>query len=130
MSILGTRVVRREDPALLRGAGQYLADLRDDGLDTALRATFVRSPLAHARIASIDVEEAREAPGVVAVLTAADLDLTPPSPRMPWVPGPMTRQWLATDAVRFVGEPVAVVFTETEAQGEDAAELVIVDYEP
>ena len=130
MSILGTRVVRREDPALLRGEGSYVADLTEQGLDDALTIAYVRSPMAHAALSSIDTTEAAAAPGVVAVFTAADLDLLPPSPRMPWVPPSMARQWLATDRVRFVGEPVAMVVAETAAEAEDATELVIVDYDP
>ena len=126
MSILGTRVVRTEDLAFLTRGGTYTADLTLPG---ALHATLVRSPVAHARITSVDVEAARSAPGVVDVVTGADVDLTPV--RM----GPvgheaMVRPFLATDAVRFVGEPVAIVLTEEAYQGEDAAELVDVEYDP
>jgi carbon-monoxide dehydrogenase large subunit len=127
---MGTRVLRREDPALLRGQGHYVDDLRVPELEGAVCATFVRSPFAHAAISSIDVDETLAAPGVVAVIVGADLDLGPLPPRMPWVPEGMWRTILATDRVRFVGEPVAVVLTETPAQGEDAAERVIVDYDP
>jgi carbon-monoxide dehydrogenase large subunit len=130
VSILGTHVVRREDPALVTGAASYIANLRDGGLDHALAVTYVRSPLAHAAMTSIDTSEAAALPGVVAVLTAEDVDIAAPRPRLPWVPAEMARPWLATGRVRFVGEPVAIVVSETPVQGEDAAELVVVDYDP
>src|SRR5450432_3943482 len=81
MSILGTRVVRTEDPRLLTLGGSYVDDLRVPELADASRVTFVRSPIAHALITGIDAAAAAGAPGVVAVLTAADLnDLPPPPP--------------------------------------------------
>lgn len=125
MSILGTRVVRTEDPRLLTVGGAYVDDLRAPELAGAAHVTFVRSPVAHARITAVDVAAARAAPGVVAVLTAADLDDIPG-------PGdnPMAEPLLAGERVRYVGEPVALVLTQERAQGEDAAELVSVDYEP
>jgi aerobic carbon-monoxide dehydrogenase large subunit len=130
MSILGTRVVRVEDPLFLTRGAVYTDDLVDDRLAGALHATFVRSPAAHARIASIDTSAAAEAPGVVAVLTADDLgDVPEQQPMMPAYPAAMAQPLLARGTVRFVGEPVAVVLTEERYQGEDAAELVSVDYE-
>ena len=77
MSILGTRVVRTEDPRLLTQGGVYTDDLRLPELDGAGRITFVRSPIAHARITGIDTGAALASPGVVAVLTAADMDDIP-----------------------------------------------------
>ena len=77
MSILGTRVVRTEDPRLLTQGGVYTDDLRLPELDGAARITFTRSPIAHARITGIDTGAALASPGVVAVLTAADLDDVP-----------------------------------------------------
>ena len=140
MSILGTRVVRTEDPRLLTAGGIYVDDLRVPELDGAARVTFVRSPIAHAAIAGIDVSAARQAPGVLAVLTAADLDDLPPPPPDSGLTGtegaplPLGGAWseplFAVDRVRFVGEPVAMVITMDRYQGEDAAELVSVDYEP
>jgi aerobic carbon-monoxide dehydrogenase large subunit len=138
MSIMGTRVIRTEDPRLLTAGGTYVDDLRTPELNRAARLTFVRSPLAHARIASIDTSEAVKEPGVIAVLTVADMDdLAPPPPGTgEWdgSPAPLGGPWaeplLAVDTVRFVGEPVAVVITDGLYQGEDAAELVSVDYEP
>ena len=140
MSILGTRVVRTEDPRLLTLGGTYVDDLRLPELADAARVTFVRSPVAHALITDIDVSAAREVPGLVAVLTAADLtDLGPPPPDdgsggseaapLP-LGGPWAEPLLAVDRVRYVGEPVAIVITDDRYQGEDAAELVSVDYEP
>src|SRR5215467_7994310 len=141
MSILGTRVVRTEDPRLLTAGGTYVDDLRVPELATAARVTFVRSPIAHAMITGIDVSAAREAEGVVAVLTVRDMDDLPPPPPddggggggegapLP-LGGPWAEPLLAVDRVRFVGEPVAVVITDDRYQGEDAAELVSVDYEP
>jgi aerobic carbon-monoxide dehydrogenase large subunit len=125
MSILGTRVVRTEDPRLLTAGGSYTDDLRLPELDGALRATFVRSPVAHAQITGIDTGAALDSPGVVAVLTAADLDDIPAGSDEP-----TTEPLLAADRVRYVGESVALVLTEHSYQGEDAAELVSVDYEP
>jgi aerobic carbon-monoxide dehydrogenase large subunit len=139
MSILGTRVVRTEDPRLLTAGGTYVDDLRVPELADAARVTFVRSPVAHALITGIDVAAAREAPGVIAVLTAQDLDdLPPPAPPgeggevSEGAPMPLGGLWaeplLAVDRVRYVGEPVAIVITDDRYQGEDAAELVSVDY--
>ncbi len=125
MSILGTRVVRTEDPRLLTAGGTYTDDLRLPELTGALRVTFVRSPVAHAEITGIDAKAALDSPGVVAVLTAADADDLPPAASRQ-----ATEPLLATDRVRYAGEPVAIVLTEDGYQGEDAAELVSVDYQP
>ncbi len=127
---MGTRVVRTEDPRFLTGGGTYVAGLRVPELEGALHATFVRATIAHARIASIDTSEAERAHGVVAVVTGADVDLEPAPPETPILNQQMLRPWLAVDTVRYVGEPVAVVLTDTAAQGADAAELVWPDYEP
>ena len=127
MSILGTRVARVEDPRLLTEGARYVADLREPALDGAVHATFVRSTVAHGRVLAIDVDEARARPGVVDVVVGADVDLPP-------VPGTgnraMARPLLATDRVRFVGEPVAVVLSESPEAGVDAAEWVVVDVDP
>ncbi|HET6954342.1 MAG TPA: xanthine dehydrogenase family protein molybdopterin-binding subunit [Acidimicrobiales bacterium] len=127
MSILGNRVLRVEDPRLLTEGGVYAADLDDPRLTGAVHATYVRSTAAHAVLGDIDVSEALAAPGVVAVVTGADVDLA----ALPGMVVPeMARPVLGRDRVRFVGEPVAVVLSERPEQGEDAAELVWVDYEP
>ena len=132
MSILGTRVLRTEDPGFLTSGAVYTDDLRDGRLAGAGHVFFVRSPLAHARIRSVNVTAARAAPGVLAAFTGADLAALPPvAPPMPgMVNDDMVQPLLARDVVRFVGEPVAVVVTEQRYQGDDAAELVDVDYEP
>jgi carbon-monoxide dehydrogenase large subunit len=132
VSILGTRVLRTEDPRFLTTGGVYTADVADERLTGACHVHFVRAAVAHARIASIDVSAALEAPGVVAAFTGDDLaeaGLAPVTPPMPGMNEQMTQPLLARDVVRFVGEPVAVVVTEHPYQGEDAAELVDVDYE-
>ncbi|MBW3668383.1 MAG: xanthine dehydrogenase family protein molybdopterin-binding subunit [Actinobacteria bacterium] len=126
MSILGNRVLRREDPAFLTTGGKYVDDLPLDG---AVSLTFVRSTMAHARLLGVDVSEARQAPGVVDVITVDELDLEPIAP-FGFVNSAMAYPWLARDVVRYVGEPVAIVVTEERYQGQDAAELVFVDYDP
>jgi carbon-monoxide dehydrogenase large subunit len=125
-SILGNRVLRKEDPKFLTTGGVYVDDLDEPALEGALHVTYVRSTVAHGRILSIDISDALQVPGVVAIYTAADLGLEPvPSTFNPAV----ARGLLAIDKVRFVGEPVAVVLSEERAQGEDAVEQVIVDYD-
>ncbi len=124
-SILGNRVQRTEDPALLTGGGTYVYDL--DITDVA-HVYFVRSIEAHARIASIDISEAETAPGVIAVLTADTLDVAPHHGFVK-VADPFAHTPLAGEVVRYVGDPVAMVVAETLAQAIDAAELVVVDYE-
>ena len=132
MSILGTRVLRTEDPRFLTTGGIYTADLRDERLGGACHVHFIRSTVAHARLTRIDVSGALTAPGVIAVYTGADLaadGLPPVTPPMPGMNEHMVHDLLARDVVRFVGEPVAAVVTEHPHQGEDAAELVDIDYE-
>jgi aerobic carbon-monoxide dehydrogenase large subunit len=130
LSILGTRVLRTEDPKFLTTGGVYTEDVQDERLTGACYLSFVRSPIAHARITGIDVSAAREAPGVVAVYTGADLAALPLRKGMSMLNQDMAQHPLATDTVRFVGEPVAAVLTEEAYQGEDAMELVSVDYDP
>jgi aerobic carbon-monoxide dehydrogenase large subunit len=128
VSILGTRVLRTEDPRFLTTGGVYTDDLR---LPDACHVHFVRSVVAHARIRSVDVSAALAGPGVIAAFTAADLDLPDLDPPMAGViNAQMSQPLLARDVVRYVGEPVAVVVTEGRYQGEDAADLVDVDYDP
>ncbi|RKQ84917.1 carbon-monoxide dehydrogenase large subunit [Solirubrobacter pauli] len=124
----GASVKRVEDPPFLRGARPYTDDLRNAD---ALYAVFVRSGIAHGTITNIDVSEAAAAPGVVGVYTAADLNLAPFPTAGPPVDTPeqMRRPVLASDRVRFIGEPVAVVVAETREQAVDAAQAVWVDYE-
>lgn len=125
-SLLGTEVRRVEDPELLSGGGRYVGNLELDG---TVHLGFVRSPFAHAMITGIDVSAAVAAPGVLAVYTAADLAL-PPIPPFVQVNEACARTALATDRVRFVGEPVVAVIAESPAMVADALELVDVDYDP
>jgi aerobic carbon-monoxide dehydrogenase large subunit len=133
VSILGTRVLRTEDPRFLTTGGMYTADLRDERLAGACHVHFVRSTIAHARLTRVDVSGALGAAGVIAAFTGADLaaaGLPPVAPPMTSMTQQMVQHLLALDVVRFVGEPVAVIVTEHPYQGEDAAELVDIDYEP
>src|SRR5205085_1480810 len=84
----------------------------------------------HARVRVVDVQTARDAPGIVDVVTAADLTFENLPPVARFVPDTMTRSVLATDTVRFVGEPIVAVVGETAAAVEDALELVEIDYDP
>ncbi len=130
MSILGNRVLRTEDPKFLTVGGSYTADLVDPLLDGALHVTYVRSMVAHGTISSIDVDDARNAPGVVGVWTAADLgDVALLPLAVPMLNPLQARPVLAVDKVRFVGEPLAVIVSETPQAGADAAELVWADIE-
>jgi aerobic carbon-monoxide dehydrogenase large subunit len=125
-SILGTRVLRTEDPGLLTGQRQYVADLPLTG---RLHAVFARSDVAHGRIERIHVADAAAMPGVAAVWTAAELDVAPHH-GFAKVHDDFARPPLAVDRVRFVGEAIAVVFAETMEQGEDAADTIWADIEP
>lgn len=133
---IGQAVTRREDDRLLIGQGRYVDDLGQPG---DLHLVFVRSPHAHARLGAIDIAAAGAADGVAAVLTGADLladkvGSFPPNPALKNALGkPMSTPPyfpLATDAVRFVGQPVVAVIAATRAAAEAAAALVVVDYEP
>src|ERR1700730_4160889 len=128
----GTSIKRSEDPRILTGTGRYVDDIKLPGM---LHAAFVRSPLAHAHVLSGDASAARSLPGVVAVLTGADLEtMTVPGPDalmslMGWA-GPIPEfTLLATDKVRFMGDPVAIVIAENRYLAEDGCELVEVDYD-
>src|SRR5487761_1290664 len=129
----GASVKRSEDPRILTGRGRYIDDLKLPGM---LHAAFVRSPLAHARVLAVDVSAARDLPGVVLVLTGADLAAVTlpgqdPLFAMMGGDGPKPEYTLlATGKVRFVGDPVAVVIAESRYVAEDGCDLVGVDYEP
>ena len=125
MSILGNEVRRVEDPRMLTDGGTYVADIPVEG---AAHVVFVRSPIAHAHLLSVETSEARSMPGVVEVVTGADLDLAHRPPMMG--DAAMSRPLLATGKVRFVGEPIAAVVAETVVQATDAAEAVWADYDP
>ncbi|CAB4831188.1 MAG: molybdopterin-dependent oxidoreductase [Actinobacteria bacterium] len=132
MSILGTRVLRKEDPKFLTSGAVYTADLRDPRLASAASVTYVRSTVASATIVSIDTTEAAALPGVLGVYVAADFAGLPNLQAMvPLFPPPMmTRPWLADGVVRFVGEPVVAIVAKSTYIGADAAELVEIDYAP
>ena len=120
-------MVRRvEDPDLLLGRSTFVDNQQEDGL---LHAVFVRSPFAHARITAVDTSEATAAPGVVAVLTGADV-ADRAFPPFAVVDERIERYPLARDKVRYVGDPVALVVAGSRAAAVDAAELVDVDYHP
>ncbi len=118
-------MLRTEDPELLFGTGEYVGDL---DLGNQLHLVFVRSEMAHALITGIDTDAAKSAPGVVAVLTAADLGLEP-FQSMVTVHDDFARPALAIDRVRFVGDAIVAVVAETAVQAKDAADMVIVDYD-
>lgn len=125
-SILGNPVVRVEDPRILRGEARYFDDLAPAG---TVHLGFVRSTVPHAHVASVDTSEAEAMPGVLAVHTSATLPLAP-VPGFVMLPPGFARPPLADGVVRFVGDIVAVVVAESRGEAVDAAELVIVDYDP
>jgi carbon-monoxide dehydrogenase large subunit len=132
---IGARVLRKEDKRYITGRGRYTDDI---GLSHMTHAAFVRSPHAHAKIVSIDASEALAAPGVVGVLTGADLAadkigglicgwMIHSKDGSPMKAG--AHPAIAHDRVRHVGDAVAVVIAETRNQARDAAEKVAVEYE-
>jgi carbon-monoxide dehydrogenase large subunit len=128
-SILGNAVQRMEDPVLLTGAGDYVDDLTEPGL---AHVVFVRSPVAHGRITSIDVSAAEGMPGIAAVYRAEDghdLGLAP-FQGFPMMPVELNRPVFAKDTVRFVGDIVAAIVAESRELAVDAADAVLVDYDP
>jgi len=130
MPSIGRSLPRVEDRRLLTGGGRYVDDLPLAG---AAEAAVLRSPHAHARVRSLDAGAARALPGVLAVITAADLrEVNRPFPTSEGnaPPAMVNHGALADGVVRYVGEPVAVVVAEDRYTAEDAAELIVVDYEP
>ena len=127
--LVGRAVRRREDDRILRGRTRYVDDIDVPG---AAHAAFLRSPFAHARIGGIEVPESLE--GVVAVITAADLDGRARDLPVQGIEGGRVSEEghpvLARDEVRYAGQAVAAVLAESRALAEDAAELIEVDYEP
>jgi carbon-monoxide dehydrogenase large subunit len=131
----GRNLLRVEDDRLLTGRGRYVGNVAENG---AAFIVFVRSPYAHAELTSVDVSAAKAMPGVVAVLTGADLDADGVKP-FAFLPmfkrtggaemAAPPRRMLALGRVRYVGEPVAAVIAETKAQAMDAAEAVLVEYD-
>lgn len=125
--MVGSRVKRREDPRLITGRGTYVDDIE---LVRMTHMAVVRSEYAHARLLNVDTTKARSMPGVVLIMTAEDV----PIPSMPGVPVDPEKvpphPPLATDKVRHVGDPIALVIAETRYQARDAAEAIEVEYEP
>ncbi len=125
-SILGNSVLRLEDPTLLTGTGRYVDDLRYPDL---AHVVFVRSPVAHANVVSVDLGDAASMPGVLAVYRDGDLNL-PAFQGFVMMPPELNRPVFASERVRFVGDIVAAVVAETRAQAVDASEAIVVDYDP
>jgi aerobic carbon-monoxide dehydrogenase large subunit len=132
---IGQGVSRFEDPRLIRGGGRYTDDIKLPGM---AHGVVLRSPHAHAKLKGIDVAAAKTAPGVLAILTSADIkaagyaDLPVPGGHKRRDGSPMYKPRypiLAEDRVRWVGDSVAFVVAETAAQALDAAEMIAVDYE-
>ena len=127
---IGQRKIRKEDPELITGQGRFIDNIAVPGM---LWISIVRSPFAHANIGGIDTAAAAGAPGVVAVYTAETLEFA----------GPLVMAWpindqiknpahypLTKDKARYVGDPVAVVVADSRVHAKDAAELVVVDWDP
>jgi carbon-monoxide dehydrogenase large subunit len=116
---------RKEDPRFLKGQGTFIDDVALPGM---LHGAILRSPLAHARIVSVDATAARAHPMVVAVLTGADLA----ERGLAWMPTLFgdVQSVLATDKVRFQGQEIAFVVATDRYAARDALELIAVDYEP
>jgi carbon-monoxide dehydrogenase large subunit len=130
---IGARILRTEDPRLLRGRGEFVDDIR---LPRTLHAAFLRAPHAHARILGIDTSRALQLGGVYAALAGADMTATMRGARLPsLVPNPssknpLTQFCLAKDEVCYVGEPIAIVVADSRYLAEDAAALIQIEYEP
>src|SRR5574338_372698 len=131
----GERIKRNEDPRLLTGQGLYVDDVDLPGM---LHAAFVRRPYAHAKIGHIDISQALQRQGVVAIYTAQDLGdywkpgplLVSPPPVEEIVFNERTQVPLAKDKVKFAGEPVVMVLAESRYIAEDALADIQIDYEP
>ena len=124
-SILGNAVTRKEDPGLLTGSNDYVDDL---DIESA-QIVFVRSTMAHASLLEVDTSEAVNMPGVLAVYTSDNLSMDAVN-QSEFMDPSMNRPPLAVGRVRFVGDIVAAIVAESHSQAVDAAEQVIVDYDP
>src|SRR5580765_7095823 len=125
--LVGQRVKRREDPRLIQGRATYVDDIKIAGMQ---HLAFKRSDIAHGRIRSIDTSAALAMEGVEAIYTGAQIaELVPPMPvGTPW-PAPEHRA-VAVDTVRYAGEPVAVVVARDRYIARDAADAIVVSYDP
>ncbi len=131
VSWLGARLARKEDLRLITGQGKYIADMV---LPRMLHAIFVRSDYAHALIKGIDITEALALPGVVAIITGDEMRTHCKSMRQPVLTPNLPAKYplyygLAVDKVKFHGDPIAMIIARDKYVAEDAAELVVVDYE-
>ena len=125
--LVGQRIKRREDPRLIQGRGTYVDDIKLAGMQ---HLAFKRSDIAHGRILSIDTSAAEALDGVEAVFTGPQMaEMAGPLPALLPFPAP-ERRAVATDVVRFVGEPVAVVVARDRYVARDAVDAITVDYEP
>ena len=124
MTLLGTSVRRVEDQRLLVGEATFVADL---DLPEVAAVGFVTSTVAHGRIVRVDVADARSMPGILDVVTGDDIDLPALPPVFPYVPEGMARPLLATEVVRYVGEPIVAIVGEDAASVADALEAVVID---
>src|SRR5712671_2825489 len=126
---IGSPVERIEDPRFLRGRGQFVGDLKRDGM---LHAAILRSPVAHGIVAAIDASAALAIAGVRAVITATDIGAVPRIP-LRLLPLPGTERFLqpviAADRVRYVGEPVAIVLGDSPALAEDGVGAITLEIE-
>ena len=127
MNYVGASIKRKEDDRLLRGSGRFVGDVKRPGM---LHAAILRSSWPHGKLKGIDTEQARRCPGVVAIVTFADLGNVKPIPMRLAPRDDLIRALqkpLASDRVRYVGEPLAVVIAESRYQAEDALELIEVE---
>ncbi|MBI3326967.1 MAG: xanthine dehydrogenase family protein molybdopterin-binding subunit, partial [Nitrospinae bacterium] len=135
MSYIGQSVKRMEAPRLVTGTGSFVGDIKLPGM---LHAAVLRSPYAHARVQAVDTASARNLPGVVAVLTGADITgVLPDIPTRPMVGERAVdvlhapeHPVLAKGKVCYVGQPVAVVVAQDPYVARDGVELITVDYHP
>ena len=124
---MGSSVLRKEDFRFITGKGQYTDDISQPN---QLYAYFLRSPVAHAKLISVNTEKADNSPGVTAIYTGADINASLPcgweTPTKPGTPPMHEPAWpiLAKEKIRFVGELIAVVVAETVNQAKDASEPV------
>ena len=125
---VGTSMLRIEDPPLLKGRGQFVDDFPVK--TGTLHAAILRSPHAHARILSIDVDQALASAGVRAVITGADVAAHVDNFVIGFEAPPMDYRGIAIDKVRYVGEPVAIVCATDRYRAEDALDLIEVAYAP
>jgi len=126
MTLRGTSTRRREDAPLLRGEGTFVADIK---FDNPAYVHYLTSTMAHAKVLSIETSAARSIPGIVDIITNADLDIGPYPSANPLFDEAMIRPLLADDRVRFVGEPVVAIVADSPSIAVDAAELIEIDYE-